>query len=222
MAEPIVPPSTRPDPDELLGPRAEVFALVVSGPSGVGKTSICKKVIERDKRIRPIVTTTTRLKREGEAEGLDYHFVSEFQFDALLSDGAFLEHATVHGSRYGTTQTAFSTAVEKAEMILLDVDVQGAQAWRGVLRERCITLFVLPPSLEMLRERLAGRQSEGEESLKVRTANAIKEMTFASTYDYVIVNHELDQAIQDVESLLLTERSRPSRQGALLNSLNIG
>ena len=74
----------------------------------------------------------------------------------------------------------------------------------------------------MLRERLAGRQSEGEESLKVRTANAIKEMTFASTYDYVIVNHELDQAIQDVESLLLTERSRPSRQGALLNSLNIG
>ena len=220
MAEPFGSLPT-PHPEELFGSHTEGFALVVSGPSGVGKTSICKTVIERDHRIRPIVTTTTRKQREGEEDGVDYHFLSESQFDTLLSEGAFLEHAIVHDARYGTTKSAFASAIESADIVLLDVDVQGAQAWRGVLSDRCVTLFVLPPSLEELRKRLAGRQSEGEASLKVRTSNAKKEMAFAATYDYVIVNHKLVQAIDDVESVLLTERSRPFRQRALLDSLNI-
>ena len=209
-------------PEELFGSHTEAFALVVSGPSGVGKTSICKTVIERDDRINPIVTATTRPQREGEEDGVDYHFLSESQFDTLLSEGAFIEHASVHDSRYGTTKAAFAAAIESADIVLLNVNVQGAQAWRDVLSDRCVTLFVLPPSLEELRKRLAGRQSEGKESLKVRTNNAKKEMAFAATYDYVIVNHELIQAIDDVESVLLTERSRPSRQRTLLDSLNIG
>jgi guanylate kinase len=221
MDEPFGSLPTPPRPEELFGFRTEAFALVVSGPSGVGKTSICKTVIERDERIKPIVTTTTRPQRKGEEEGVDYHFLSESQFDTLLSEGAFLEHAIVHDSRYGTTKAAFATAIETADIVLLDVDVQGAAAWRDVLADRCVTLFVLPPSLQELRKRLAGRQSEGEASLKVRTNNAQHEMAFAATYDYVIVNHKLVQAIDDVESVLLTERSRPLRQRALLDSLHI-
>jgi guanylate kinase len=207
--------------DSPLGSHKEAFALVVSGPSGVGKTTICKSVIHKDQRIHPIVTTTTRAIRDGETDGVDYHFVSNAEYDALLASDAFLEHAKVHNARYGATKMAFSDALRSANVVLLEVDIQGAKAWRNVLGAQCVTTFVLPPSLEELRKRLAGRKSEGEASLKVRTKNAKAEMAFAGNCDYVIVNHELDQAIGDVESVIVAERNRPFRLESLLNSLEI-
>jgi guanylate kinase len=208
-----------PSSDSPFGDHAESFALVISGPSGVGKTSICKSVIEKDIRVRPIVTTTTRRIRDGEMDGVDYHFVPDSEFDSLLASESLLEHAVVHGFRYGATKAAFEQALDLADVVLLEVDVQGAKAWQEALGARCITLFILPPSLDELGERLAGRKSEGEASLKARTRNARAEMAFAGSYDYVIVNHELEQAIDDVQSVIVAERSRPSRQRAFLNSL---
>jgi len=207
--------------DSLFAHKSHAFALVVSGPSGVGKTSVCKTVIERDERISPVVTTTTRSPREGEVDGQDYHFASGQQCDSLLSADEFLEHAIVHGNRYGTTRSAFRDALGESDIVLLEIDVQGAESLRQVLGDRCVTLFILPPSLEELRSRLAGRNSEGAASLKMRTDKALEEMACAPAYDYVIVNRELVQAISDVESVIRTERSRPVRQSKLLKSLNI-
>ena len=209
------------DLDALFANRADTFALVVSGPSGVGKTSICSEVITRDPEICAIVTTTTRGCRPGEVDGTDYHFVSDEQFDALIDEDAFLERASVHGSRYGTTKAAFQASLTSASVVLLEIDVQGAQTLRSVLGNRCAEIFILPPSLEVLRTRLAGRKSEGEDAMRVRLRNAVQEMSFAPTYDYVIVNNELKQAIHDVECVVRTERSRPPRQRALLDSLDI-
>ena len=207
--------------DSPFDSHKEAFALVVSGPSGVGKTTICKSVIQKDERIRPIVTTTTRAIRDGETDGVDYHFVSDEEYDMMLASGAFLEHAEVHNARYGATKAAFSSALGSANVVLLEVDVQGAKAWRHALAAQCVTTFVLPPSLAELRKRLASRKSEGGASLEVRTKNAKAEMAFACNYDYVIVNHELDQAIGEVESVIVAERNRASRQETLLKSLEI-
>ncbi len=197
------------------------FALVVSWPSGVGKTSICSRVIDGDAGVRDLVTTTTRAMRNGESDGVDYHFVSDEAYDALLAADEFLEHADVHRARYGATKAAFSEALKGADVVLLEIDVQGARSWHETLGDRCVSIFLLPPSLEELERRLTGRQSEGEESLKTRMANAHAEMALASTYDYVIVNTELDRAVRDVESVLTAERARPARQAPLLESLGI-
>jgi guanylate kinase len=210
-----------PDLDTLFAGRTEAFALVVSGPSGVGKTSICSEVIRGDSRIEPVVTTTTRGLRPGEVDGTDYHFVTDAAFDALLTEDAFLEHANVHGSRYGTTRQAFQKSLDGADVVLLEIDVQGAQTLRAILDDRCAEIFILPPSLQELRARLAGRKSEGEDAMRVRMNNAVEEMAFASTYDYVIVNHDIKQAILDIESVVKAERSRTVRQQALLQSLDI-
>jgi len=197
------------------------FSLVVSGPSGVGKTSICSKVIKDVACVHDLVTTTTRARRKGEANGVDYYFVSDTEYDALLEADEFLEHADVHQARYGATKASFAAALEGADVVLLEVDVQGARSWRETLGSRCVSIFLLPPSLEELENRLTGRQSEGEASLRTRLENAHSEMALAPTYDYLIVNRELNQAIHDVESVIVAERSRSARQAQMLDSLGI-
>lgn len=209
------------DLNALFSDRSDAFALVVSGPSGVGKTSVCTTVIENDPRILPVVTTTTRGLRDGEVDGEDYHFVTDAAFETMLAEDAFLEHACVHGRRYGTTRRAFKEALLGADIVLLEIDVQGAQTLRRILGDRCAEVFILPPSLEELKARLVGRRSEGEEALKIRMSNAVEEMAFAPTYDYVIVNRDLNQAIQDVESIVRAERRRSKRNHAVFETLDI-
>ncbi len=200
---------------------AAAFTLIVSGPSGVGKTSICNKVIKGVACVCDLVTTTTRARRKGEVDGVDYHFVSDAEYDAFLEADEFLEHADVHEARYGATKASFATALEGADVVLLEVDVQGARSWQETLGSRCVSIFLLPPSLEELENRLTGRKSEGEASLRMRMENAHAEMALAPTYDYVIVNRELNQAIHDVQSVIVAERSRPDRQVQILDSLGI-
>ena len=216
-----MPDAPMPSNLDIFSGREDAFALVVSGPSGVGKTSVCSRVIEGDPRIEPVVTTTTRDRRNGEVDGEDYHFVTEDAYDSMLSEDAFLEHASVHGRRYGITKRAFAEALHSADVVLLEIDVQGAETLRKTLEGRCAEVFILPPSIEELRARLTGRKSESPEVLETRMTNAVEEMSHAPDYDYVIVNHDLDQAIRDIESVVRTERSRPSRQRAMLESLNI-
>ncbi|HCK11915.1 MAG: guanylate kinase [Gemmatimonadetes bacterium] len=207
--------------EELFDGRPEAFALVVSGPSGVGKSSIRKQLVEREPGVHRTVTTTTRTPRAGEVSGRDYHFISDDAFSNLTTSGELLEHAFVHGSLYGTTRAAFKESLDQGDVVLLEVDVQAAQQWRRDLGNRCVTAFILPPSVDALRNRLSGRQSEDEDALKVRMQNAIEEMAFAPTFNYAIVNIELEEAIQDIQALLRAERTKATRKPSLLEDLGV-
>ncbi len=197
------------------------FALVVSGPSGVGKTSICEATLAAFPEIGPCVTTTTRPIRDGEVDGVDYHFVTEDAFEACVEEGIFIEHAVVYGHHYGATIASVEAAFERSPFLLVDVDVQGAQTWRHLLGEHCVTLFVLPPSIEELTKRLSNRRSEEASSLKARTERARREMGHASTYDYVVVNHELEEAVKRVKSVLCAERLKARRNDRTFRALGL-
>lgn len=197
------------------------FALVVSGPSGVGKTSICQALLERDGRVQPCVTTTTRARRPGEEDGVDYHFVLEADFLEKLARGEFIEHAEVHGCHYGATAEAVRKALFNGQVMLLDVDVQGAENWRRVLGERCVTVFVLPPSIEELRRRLEGRMTEARSSFQVRMQNARRELERASAYDFWVVNDSLEKAVLSLQHILGAERARPPRMREAFAGLGV-
>jgi guanylate kinase len=157
------------------------------------------------------VTTTTRPPRPEEVEGRDRFFLSEAAFRELVRQGAFAEWASVHGFLYGTTWEALRAVQERHDVVILDVDVQGAKHWRGQIGEACVTVFVLPPSLGALRQRLMDRGTDAEEDLERRIRNAEEEMAHVGTYDYLIVNHRIDDAIGCLRAILGAERCRSSR-----------
>lgn len=196
------------------------FALIVSGPSGVGKSSICEAV-SSVADVAECVTTTTRPRRENEVDGEDYHFVTDDDFEFSLATGAFVEYASVYDYRYGSTFAEVEAAFRTAPLMLVDVDVQGAQTWRKVLGDYCVTLFLLPPSLGELESRLVSRESEDSRSLKVRMGNARREMSLASEYDYVVVNDELESAIDGVLAVLKAEQARTRRNHKVFHTLEI-
>lgn len=187
------------------------FALVLSGPPGVGKTSIGQALLKRNGGIQPCVTTTTRRKRRGEVDGRDYHFISEKAFREKLDRGEFVEWAKVYGALYGATLDAVSRAFSGGGVMLLVVDVQGASHWQEVLQERCVRVFVMPPSLKELKKRLAGRKTEGAADLERRMQNVRREIAQAKRFDYLVVNHNLEQAVSDILAVVRAERCRPWR-----------
>lgn len=176
------------------------IVVVLSGPSGSGKSSIYRKAFDVLPGFEFSVSCTTRAPREGEIDGKDYRFVSPEQFEELVRQGAFVEFAEVHGNRYGTLKSELLDRTARGADVLLDIDVQGAAQIRDLckrdpqLAKLCLFLFVAPPSLQVLEERLRGRGSETEESLRRRLSNASKEMARAGEYDETIVNDELDRA----------------------------
>ena len=192
------------------------FAVVLSGPAGAGKTSISQGLLASDNTLRRCVTTTTRAKRHDETDGVDYHFVSEEEFRSKLKQGSFFESAEVYGFLYGATFEAIARALGNGGVLLLVVDVQGTAAWKRKLRERCVSVFVLPPSVKMLEHRLGGRQTEAANALTRRLEDARSELAKAVEFDYLIVNSDLDHAIADVQELIRVERRRPWRQPDLL------
>lgn len=194
------------------------FAVVVSGPSGVGKSTICDALVSADDRLRTCVTTTTRPSRNGEVDGADYHFVTDDQFRALLDAGEMVEWAEVHGHRYGASVQAVGEALDDNLVMLLDIDIQGAETWKQFLGDRCVRVFVLPPSMGELSERLRNRRTEGKESFEMRMKTARTELAKAPEYDYVVVNQDLDHVIRELESILAAERLRPSRLSSLLEA----
>ena len=198
------------------------FAVVLSGPAGAGKTSIAQGLLARDASLHRCVTTTTRTKRPDETDGVDYHFVSEAVFRSRLKQGCFLEWAEVYGYLYGATYEAAARAIGNGGVLLLVVDVQGTAAWKRVLCERCVSVFVLPPSARELEERLRGRQSERAGALALRLKNARMELAMARAFDYLVVNTDLDRAIADVEGIIRVERRRPRRTPDLLAEFERG
>ena len=196
---------------QKLSDNPAAFAVVVAGPSGVGKTSICQGVLRADSSIRQCVTTTTRPPRNDEVEGVARHFVTVAQFETMQKRGDFVESAEVHGHLYGATFDAVARALSGGQMMLMDVDVQGVAAWKKVLRDRCVTVFVVPPSLDVLAERLNARQSESASAFRLRMENAVSELVQAKNSDYVVVNDKLEQAIADLLAIIHAERRRTQR-----------
>ena len=192
--------------------------LILSGPSGSGKSSIYKAAIGDLGAIEFSVSCTTRAPRPGEVDGRDYHFISREEFDRLVAEDAFAEHAEVHGNCYGTLKSELLGRVQRGIDVLLDIDVQGAAQLRKLcessceFRRACVFLFIMPPSFEELERRLRARGTETEESIRRRLANAKGEMDHANEYDHIIVNDDLGRAVKEFTELILGLRSHPKRR----------
>ncbi len=185
------------------------MVLILSGPSGSGKSTLYKKVCGD---FEFSVSCTTRAPREGEADGVDYHFITKERFQELLKEDAFAEHAEVHGNYYGTLKSELTGRLERGIDVLLDIDVQGAMQLRALcgrdqqFSDACVFVFVMPPSYDELERRLRGRGSETEETLTRRLNNARQEMACWDKYDYVILNDELETAAGEFKNLIGTMR----------------
>ena len=186
------------DPRRLL--------VVVSAPSGAGKTSLCQEVVRRVPGLAHSVSYTTRPSRAHEVAGRDYHFVDEATFQRMVTAGDFAEWASVHGHHYGTSRLLLETHFGAGQDVILDIDVQGAKQVR--CNAQPVTVFIAPPSLAELERRLRGRGTESEESLRRRLNNAEKEMQAADAYTYLIVNDRLEQAVLELKSVIIAERCR--------------
>jgi guanylate kinase len=187
------------------------LALVLSGPSGVGKTVICRRLVEADPALVLSMSATTRAPRGTERDGTDYRFLSEARFREEIDRGSFLEWAEVHGCLYGTPRAFLETAMAKGLSPVLDVDVQGGRSVKRLLPD-AVLILVAPPSLDALRERLRGRGTEREEAIEKRLAAAFRELEEWRHYDYVLVNDRLERAVNEVRAILTAERARVSRR----------
>lgn len=190
--------------------------LVLSSPSGAGKTTISKALLERDSGISLSVSATTRPPRPSERDGVDYHFVSHETFASMVEDDAFLEHAEVFGNSYGTPVAPVEEALAAGRDVLFDIDWQGAQQVRAKAEDDLVTVFILPPSREELLQRLYRRAEDTEEVVQARMAKSSDEMSHWAEYEYVIVNDDLEISIEQVQKILAAERLKRRRQSGLV------
>jgi guanylate kinase len=184
--------------------------VVLSAPSGAGKTTIAKALVDSREDVVFSVSATTRPSRDNELDGVDYHFLSLPDFRAMIKADEFVEWAEVHGYLYGTLRKGLQDAQDQGRFLVLDVDVQGAMQVRQRVPD-AVLVFVLPPSADALVERLTGRGTEEEDTLTRRIENARDELEQASQFDYIVVNENLDQAIEEVQSILLAHGRRTDR-----------
>ena len=184
--------------------------FVVSGPSGVGKGTVCDVLLRRAPSVFKSVSATTRKMRPGEAEGVNYYYLTDAQFDAMEKEDKFLEHFEIYGNRYGTPREAVEKKLNEGLDVLLEIDVQGALA----VKQKCpdaLMIFLLPPSFEQLERRLRGRRTEDESAIRRRLAAAEAEMGHMSEYHYAVVNDDPDLAAERILRILKEEKTRPAR-----------
>ena len=184
---------------------------IVSAPSGAGKTSLVKALLKTDPAIRLAVSYTTRAPRPGETDGRDYHFVDHSRFEAMLAEGEFLEHAEVYGNFYGTSKGSIRRDLNAGHDILLEIDWQGAAQIKAHFPDSA-SVFILPPSFNSLRTRLKGREQDTEETIERRLAAAAHDVAHADAFDYIMVNDDFDQALQDLVAITRSVRLETARQ----------
>lgn len=194
--------------------------LVLSSPSGAGKSTIARALLETEKNLTLSVSATTRPPRPGEVEGRDYYFYDMEEFEDKIADGEMLEHAKVFGNHYGTPKTPVREALKRGVDVLFDVDWQGARKLRNSAGRDMVGVFILPPSHDELERRLYTRGQDSDEVIVDRMAQSDDEMEHWAEYDYVIINDDLDQSIAQVRAILMAERQRPDRQDGLVEFVN--
>ena len=196
--------------------------FIVSAPSGAGKTSLVQALLNINPEIGLSISYTTRKPRPGERDGKDYHFVSREVFLEMMARGEFLESAEVYGNLYGTSQTWISKEIDKGHDILLEIDWQGAAQVRHLFPE-CVSVFILPPSMQALEQRLKGRCKDNDEVIATRMAAVREDVAHVAEFDYVIINDNLNEALRELNGVVLCHRVRRDRQltrhQALINQL---
>lgn len=194
--------------------------LVLSSPSGAGKTTTTRALVAQDSKLAISVSATTRPMRKGEIDGQDYYFLDQARFAALVREDGLLEHATVFNHSYGTPRAPVMEALERGSDIISDVDWQGTQQLKAKLRADLVSVFILPPSLPALEERLKTRAQDNDSVVHARMAKSADEMSHWPEYDYVIVNDDLVQTVNRVHAILDAERVRRERQIGLDEFVN--
>ncbi|MEE8622518.1 MAG: guanylate kinase [Alphaproteobacteria bacterium] len=197
--------------------RRRGLMLVLSSPSGAGKTTISRKLLERDENLIISVSITTRPKRTGEVAGVDYHFVDLTEFNLMVNRRQFLEYAQVFGHYYGTPREPVEKTLAGGNDVLFDIDWQGSQQLVQNARDELVSVFILPPSTAELERRLKTRAQDSDEVVAKRMARATDEMSHWAEYDYIIVNREIGQSVTAVEAILAAERLRRTRQVGLVD-----
>ena len=195
--------------------RRRGLMLVLSSPSGAGKTTISRRLLETDDNLALSISATTRPKRPGEATGVDYHFVDNTEFDLRINRGEFLEYAKVFGHYYGTPRKPVEEALSMGRDVLFDIDWQGTQQLAQSARDDLVGIFILPPSTRSLERRLKTRAQDSAEVVAQRMAKAADEMSHWAEYDYIVVNDELQTSIRQVQAILTADRLRRQRQVGL-------
>ncbi|MCH7538815.1 MAG: guanylate kinase [Proteobacteria bacterium] len=193
-------------------PTRRGLMLVLASPSGAGKTAISRKLLERDSNLTMSVSVTTRPKRPGEASGVDYRFVDSTEFDLMVKQGELLEYAKVFGHDYGTPKEPVEAALASGRDVLFDIDWQGTQQLVENARDDLVAVFILPPSTAELERRLRERAQDSDEVVAERMAKAADEMSHWPEYDYIVVNHDIEESVGQVHAILIAERLRRERQ----------
>lgn len=181
--------------------------FVISGPSGAGKGSISKRILEEVPDLVYSISMTTRAPRPGEVDGKSYYFVTHDEFEAVLAADGFLEYANVYGEYYGTPRSMVMQALDEGKDVVLEIDIQGAMNIRRTY-PKGVLIFILPPSMTELRKRITGRGTEAKGDIELRLGEALKEIAYIDKYDYCVVNGNLDEAVERVKAIITAEHSR--------------
>jgi guanylate kinase len=189
--------------------------LVLSSPSGAGKTTLSRKLLEADPGVELSVSVTTRKQRPGEIDGRDYHFIDAPRFEAMVKQGELLESEQVFGHRYGTPRAPVEAALANGRDVLFDVDWQGTKQLRETAEHGLVSIFVLPPSISDLEQRLRRRAQDPDDVIRSRMATASDEMSHWYEYDYVVINTDIDRAFKEVQTILAAEQLKRVRQTGL-------
>jgi guanylate kinase len=205
-----------PAPDQPSRHRRGLL-IVLSSPSGAGKSTISRLLLDADRDVTMSVSATTRPKRPGEADGVDYNFVSEDEFDRMIRANEFVEWAFVFGYRYGTPKAPVKQALRKGRDILFDIDWQGARQLEPDFGEHLVTIFLLPPSMPELEQRLQNRRTDSEAVIADRMRRAADEIDHWAEYEYVLVNRDVDGCLAQVRAIVTAERSKRVRQTGLVD-----
>lgn len=179
-----------------------------ASPSGGGKTTLCHRLLEKHHDYKFSVSSTTRLPRDYETDGKDYHFVTHREFKQQIRDGELAEYEEVHGELYGTTHAAIQSALTEGKVLLVDIDVKGAMTLKDQYQDQCVTIFIQPPSLDVLKQRLIARGTEDEDSVQKRLHRLSLEMEYGKQFDFEVINDTINKTVSEIETIIEQHRTQ--------------